>query len=346
MNTAESPVDLLARRSLDRIASAGAALLDVPLVLISVFQDARQIYVGSHGLAKMRADEPSPLCREVAAAGKPIVMQDARRRLPAAACGVWGFELVAYAGVALNLHDPTRMGALAVLTPARRSWQSQDLHVLRCLGDAAAAILDMRAGCEELVGDERRGAAHQIELASAKGKHRTLELEQTSIRDELTGLLNRRGLYSVATAQLDAVHRHSVAGLLLYVDLDGLKATNDHHGHAAGDDLLRSAASVLRASFHDTDTIARLGGDEFVVLATDTPRNHHPAILARLATELARVNEHRDPAIPLAWSLGLVSIEPTVAHSLDNLMSAADRRMYSAKRALRDLVAASNSPDA
>lgn len=346
MNTADGPVDLLARRSLDRIASAAAALLDTPLALISVFEGPRQIYVGSHGLARMRANQPSPLCREVATKHKPIVMQDARRRLPAAARGMWGFDLVAYAGVALNLLDPSRLGALAVLTPARRGWQSQDLHVLRCLADAAAAILDMRAGCEALVDDERRGAAHQIEVASAKGKHRTLELEQTSIRDELTGLLNRRGLFAVATAQLDAVHRHSIAGLLLYVDLDGLKATNDRHGHAAGDDLLRSAARVLRASFHDADTIARLGGDEFVVLSTDTPRNHHPTVLARLATELARVNEHRDPAIPLAWSLGLVSIEPTVAHSLDNLMSAADRQMYSAKRALHDLAAASNSPDA
>jgi diguanylate cyclase (GGDEF)-like protein len=273
-------------------------------------------------------------------------MQDAGRRLPPAARGMWGFELVAYAGVAMNLLDPSRLGTLAVLTPTRRSWQSQDLHILRSLADAAAAILDMREGCEELVGEERRGAAHQIEIASAKGRRRTLELEKTSTRDELTGLLNRRGLFAVATAQLDAVRRLSVGGLLLYVDLDGLKATNDQHGHAAGDDLLRSAATVLRASFRDGDAIARLGGDEFVVLATDTPRNEHPAILARLATELTRVNERRDPEIPLAWSLGLVSIEPKVAHSLDSLMSAADGRMYSAKRALRDLVAARDSPDA
>jgi diguanylate cyclase (GGDEF)-like protein len=344
LNTVDGPVDLLARRSLDRIASAGAALLDVPLVLISAFAGPRQIYVGSHGLAKMRADEPSPLCREVATAGRPIVMQDARRRLPASARGMWGFELVAYAGVPLNLLDPSVLGALAVLTPARRSWQNHELDILRCLAGAAAAILDMRAGCEELVGEERRGAVHKIEIASAKGKRRTLELEMTSIHDELTGLLNRRGLFAAATAQLDAVHRHSVGGLLLYVDLDGLKTTNDRHGHAAGDDLLRSAASVLRASFRATDTIARLGGDEFVVLATATPRDEHPEILARLATELGRANERRDPSIPLAWSVGLVSIEPTVGDSLDSLMSAADRQMYSAKRALHDLVAARDSP--
>jgi diguanylate cyclase (GGDEF)-like protein len=261
-------------------------------------------------------------------------MQDARRRVPAAARGVWGFELVAYAGVALNLLDPARQGALAVLTPARRSWQDHDLHVLRSLADAAAAVLDMRAGYEGLVGEERRGAAHELEIASANDKHHTLELEKTSYRDELTGLLNRRGLFAVATAQLDTVLRHSIGGLLLYVDLDGLKATNDHYGHAAGDELLRSAATVLRTSFREADTIARLGGDEFVVLATDTPHNEHPAILARLTNELTRANTRRDPDIPLAWSLGLVSIDPTAGDSLDTLMSVADQRMYSAKRAL------------
>jgi GAF domain-containing protein len=154
LSTIDAPLEL-ARRSLGRIASAAAGLLDVPLVLISVFDGPRQMYVGSHGLANMRANEPSPLCREVASAGRPIVMQDARRRLPAAARGVWGFELVAYAGVALNLLDPSRVGALAVLTPARRAWQSHDLHVLRCLADAAAAILDMQAGCEASVREAR-----------------------------------------------------------------------------------------------------------------------------------------------------------------------------------------------
>jgi len=344
-STIDGSLDLLARRSLDRIASAAAALLDVPLVLISVIDRQRQIYVGSHGLSELRADEPSPLCREVASTGRPIVMQDARRRLPVDSRGVWGFELGAYAGVALNLIDESRVGSLAVLTPARRGWQTNDLRVLRCLADAAAAILDMQAGGEELLGEERRGAAHELEAASAKGKRRTLELERTSLHDELTGLLNRRGLFAAARAQLDTVYRHSVGGLLLYLDLDGLKETNDLRGHSAGDDLLRSAAAVLRAAFRDGDTVARLGGDEFVVLATDAPRDQHPAILARLATELGRVNEGRDPTIPLAWSIGLASIDPAIAVSLDNLLSAADRRMYSAKQTLRDLVTARHSPD-
>jgi len=224
-----------------------------------------------------------------------------------------------------------------VLASARRAWQRHELNILSCLAEAATAVLDMQDRCDLRVGEERQGAAQQLELASADESRRTAEIVKTSVHDELTGLLNRRGLFAVAPAQLEAVRRHSIGGLLVYVDLDGLKTTNDRHGHAAGDELLRAAASVLRSSFRETDTIARLGGDEFVVLATDTPHAEHPAILARLGAELARANDRRDPAIPLAWSLGLISIEPVLEHSLDDLMSAADRRMYSAKRALHEL---------
>jgi diguanylate cyclase (GGDEF)-like protein len=326
VTTSDGKLDVLARRSLDRIASAAAAVLDVPLVLISVLDGPRQAYVGSHGLSKLGGNEPSSLCREVATTRRPIVMQDARRRLLADTRDAWGFDVIGYAGVVLNLLDPARGGALAALTPARRAWQSRDLDVLRCFADAAAAVLDMRARCDSL------------EAALASVKRHSLEVEITSIHDELTGLLNRRGLFAVARPQLDAVTRHTVGGLLLYVDLDGLNLTNDRFGHAAGDELLRSAASVLRSAFREGDTVARLGGDEFVVIANDTPREDHPAILERLALELGRANEHRDPAIPLAWSLGLVAIDPATVVTLDHLMSAADRLMYSAKRALHDLV--------
>lgn len=156
MNAADEPMDLLVRRSLDQIASAAAALLGAPVVLISVCDGPHQIFVGSHGIATEHAGEPSALCRDVASASRPIVLQDARRRLPARIGNVGGFELAGYAGVPLS---PDRAGAFAAITSAPRAWQSQDLDVLHALAAAAAAVLDMRAGCDELVTDERRSAA-------------------------------------------------------------------------------------------------------------------------------------------------------------------------------------------
>ena len=323
------------RESLEQIAKAAATMLGVPLVLISVFLGRRPIYVCSQGSGSAPAGEPSPLCLQVASAGRPILIQDAQRRIPPASRGAWGSALGGYAGVPLPLLGSPLTGTIAALSPIRRAWQEQDLHLLRSLAAAAAAITSMHVRCEEILDVARREAGLEIAAASAKGKRRTLDLERTSFHDELTGLLNRRGLFAVARAQLAVIRQHAIGGFLLYVDLDGLKATNDRDGHAAGDSLLRSAARVLQVSFRNVDTVARLGGDEFVVIATDAPRNEHPAILARLATELGRVNKGRDTSNPLAWSIGLVSIDPAATISLDRLMSAADRRMYAAKRTLR-----------
>lgn len=155
----DDPLEALVRQSLDQIASAAAALLDVPLVLISVLDGPQQSYVGSHGLSTARANDPSPLCRDVATSGRPIVMQDARTRIPSSARGVWEFELVAYAGMALNLVDSSRTAALGALTPARRAWQTHDLQVLRCLADAASAVLNMHAACGESAATGRRASS-------------------------------------------------------------------------------------------------------------------------------------------------------------------------------------------
>ena len=349
------------RRSLDRIASGAAALLDVPLVLITVLDRGRQIVVGAHGLLD-HVTQPSLLCRDVALSDKPIVVQDTRRRLSSAARHGWGFELVAYAGLPLSI-EGARGGTLGAFSPHRRNWQSHDLLVLRSLASAASAVLDMQshvdsqreitkqqlaaksaayANLESRAADAAVETSERERLTNHDHRRITLELENVSVHDELTGLLNRRGLFSTGATHLAALRRDKLSGLLLYIDIDGLKTTNDRGGHAAGDELLRDAANVLRSTFRDTDTIVRMGGDEFVVLTTDSPSREQP-VLARLAAELRRCNDQRDPALPLAWSLGLVSVDATEALSLDSLMCDADRRMYAAKQSLRAVTLPSSS---
>jgi GAF domain-containing protein len=161
------PMDALERRSLDQIADAAAELLGARVVLISLFDGARQTVVGVHGVAVLRAGAPVSLCRDVAAARRPIVLQDARRRLPGRGAGAWGFDLAGYAGVPLPLRDPDRAGAFAAMTSVARVWQSHDLHVLHCLSAAAAAVLDIRADCNAVV-----RPAHRLDVA-AKTRRRS-----------------------------------------------------------------------------------------------------------------------------------------------------------------------------
>jgi diguanylate cyclase (GGDEF)-like protein len=161
---------------------------------------------------------------------------------------------------------------------------------------------------------------------------RTGELEVLALHDELTGLLNRRGFYAVAGGQLAIARRKGMAGLVLFIDVDGLKGVNDRDGHSSGDALLRLAGSVLRSTFREADTIARVGGDEFVVFSIDTTDQDLITVTDRLSTELARANASASAISQLRWSVGHVCFDGALVISLDALIVEADRRMYAIKR--------------
>lgn len=311
--------------SLDRLASAAAAVLEVPLVVISTFEDHRQLFVGAFGLVggalTARSSDANRACRQIMDCGRPSLVQNMRVRFPDAARHRWGgFDISGYAGVPLASSAGACIGTLSAFDRKPRTWRPRDLVVLRAFGDAAAAVLEL----ERQLAGERQAAVVEHD--------RTDALHETSLRDELTGLLNRRGFFVAADVQLAAARRSGAPGLVLFFDLDGLKTTNDTHGHADGDELLRRAATVLRATFRESDTIGRLGGDEFVVLATDAPEQDARAVGVRLASELARINRQNSGRIPLTWSCGSVAIDPAGLESLERLVVEADRRMYKSKR--------------
>lgn len=182
LSSPADPMNLIARTSLDQIASTAAALLlDVRVVLISVFDGELEIVVGSHGVGGVHADKPSSLCRDVATTRRPILVQDARRRLPGRMPDARGFDVAGYAGVPMSLRDPDRAGVFAAMTSVPRAWQGQDLHVLQALAAAAAAVLDMRAACDELVSSATPTSEDRFELATSKRD--TLDLEPTPLHD-------------------------------------------------------------------------------------------------------------------------------------------------------------------
>jgi|GEM_PF-6716363 len=157
-------------------------------------------------------------------------------------------------------------------------------------------------------------------------------LRAQAIRDDLTGLHNRRGFLVLAEQKLVAAKRSSVSCLLLYLDMDEFKAINDGHGHAAGDAALIEVAGILRRTFRESDVVARVGGDEFVVLARCDGADAEAAIRERLRVHLEAANETACRPYSLSLCVGAAAWDPAAPISLEALMAAADVRMLEEKR--------------
>jgi len=158
------------------------------------------------------------------------------------------------------------------------------------------------------------------------------ELRALSISDELTGLYNRRGFFTLAEQQMKMAKRMKLGVLLVSADLNGMKGINDRYGHHEGDRALRESSDILRKSFRESDIIARIGGDEFVILMIEKPGIDQEVLAARLKSNLDRHNAVAGRVYALSISVGMVSCGPESNISLDELMKRADILMYNQKR--------------
>jgi diguanylate cyclase (GGDEF)-like protein len=174
--------------------------------------------------------------------------------------------------------------------------------------------------------------AERLEAMITDLSGRERQARVAALRDPLTGLANRRLLLDRLEQAMGGLGEGDHQVGLLFVDLDGFKAINDRHGHAAGDDLLVAVAAALGSVVRSTDTLARIGGDEFVVVM---PRVGSPFDAEQVARRfLLRLRA------PLAGSWGELEVRlsiglavaPQDGGSAAALLRAADRAMYSAKQ--------------
>ncbi len=156
---------------------------------------------------------------------------------------------------------------------------------------------------------------------------RTSELRELALRDELTGLYNRRGFLALAEHQLKGHQRNQFPLVLFYADLDGLKTVNDTWGHDAGDDAIRTAARILIESFRGEDLVARMGGDEFVMLVPGCTPEDAAGLASRLTLAFAQESKGR-----YGISLGWVAVDPGVTKPLEEWLVLADEALYRVKQ--------------
>jgi diguanylate cyclase (GGDEF)-like protein/PAS domain S-box-containing protein len=158
------------------------------------------------------------------------------------------------------------------------------------------------------------------------------ELEAMALTDEMTGLYNRRGFFTLATRELKRAQRLNNGMLLFYADLDGLKEINDQYGHEEGDRALVAASQILAQTFRSSDIISRIGGDEFAILVVDADASLMEKLLLRLYRLINNHNARKTHRYKLAVSVGDGVYDPQKPTTLDELISDADQRMYKMKK--------------
>jgi len=171
-------------------------------------------------------------------------------------------------------------------------------------------------------------------LAKAVGDlqefNRTLNI--LSIRDELTGLLNRRGFFDAVQKELDVSGENAQEFLVIFADIDGMKSINDVYGHEEGDAAIRGTAEMLRKVFRADDVIARMGGDEFIVYARHAAPSFFEKVQERAELILAEIRAVSPKPYRLSVSLGCACFDPHTPLGLSELLKVADQHLYEEKR--------------
>lgn len=160
------------------------------------------------------------------------------------------------------------------------------------------------------------------------------EMAYQAHTDPLTGLLNRRAFLDEVSRHIARLDRESLAGTLLYIDMDGFKGVNDRFGHALGDQVLVHFTAILRRLVRPSDLIARLGGDEFAIWLGGADK----LTAAERADELCTTAPAGMQAVlPAAYpdlgvSIGIAMRQPGSMEPIGDVLRRADQAMYEVKR--------------
>ncbi len=191
---------------------------------------------------------------------------------------------------------------------------------------------------------DRLAAIAAIAIESMLNRER---LRRAGMTDGLTGVHNRRYFDHRSLIEFSQAVRHRYPLACLFLDIDHFKAINDRHGHPTGDEVLRQVGGLIQRSLRTGDLAARYGGEEFVVLLprTDEAGAREVAERIRQMVQDAPFVTPEGGTVSATLSVGLAML-PVEATSFGDLLAAADRAVYEAKRRGRNCTVVDESPAA
>jgi len=229
-----------------------------------------------------------------------------------------------------------RMGAVMASETAMSGFERRRDEVGTLMASFNKMLLTIEQQAAEINTFATRLDAAYKELESTNAR-----LKETSFKDEVTGLYNRRFFSLRLEEELSRYRRFNHPVSVVLLDLDGFKAVNDEFGHTVGDETLREVAQILMKHSRGINVVSRYGGDEFAVLLVETSKAG-----ARLYADRIRevVAKHPFPhGKVVTASFGVASLPDDETGTAEDLFRASDEALYAAKRAGKNQVAATPS---
>jgi diguanylate cyclase (GGDEF)-like protein len=327
-------VDLLAvvpRREIDAVVhhrqllafgAAALTMVALALVILLLLPGGRSALRGFAGRRGQRSS--LALFGEViAAAHDPRALLPVILETTVSATGAMGGLLIWDGETVAEIGSDSR--------PAERLVLSLDDEVGDRLLVLHAPRLGFTAADRELAGSLAGHGRIALDNARLHGVVR-----RQAVTDDLTDLANRRKFMDALRQEVARSGRLETPLALVLFDLDHFKLINDRCGHQAGDDVLRSAADIIRARVRETDLAARIGGEEFAVILPGTGIVGAVSLAENLRADISEGVELPDEDLTLTASFGVA--EHRRGEPAETLIGVADRAMYQAKAEGRDRV--------
>jgi two-component system cell cycle response regulator len=179
-----------------------------------------------------------------------------------------------------------------------------------------------------------RAGRQQLASANETLRQKNRELEQLSVTDGLTGLVNHRALMQRLNEEGIRSQRNSRPFTVIMTDVDHFKSYNDQFGHPEGDQVLKQVAAILKDCTRTVDCVARYGGEEFAVLLPETEMPGAMEVAERIRS---RIESADFPNRKITLSIGVAEF-PRDAETTADIMVIADQALYVAKRQGRNQV--------
>jgi diguanylate cyclase (GGDEF)-like protein len=299
-------LDTQPEQPFDKIVGLVRTVLSVPIATVTLVDNDRQWFKAQQGLAVSETERSISFCTHTIRQREPLVVRDAREdpRFATSPLVTGAPFIRAYAGAPLRTPEGYNVGALCAIDTRPRDFSTAELAILSSF---ALLVVDQ------------------------------LELRQIASRDQLTGTLTRRGFIEQCNQEIARFRRNGRPGALVLLDLDHFKAINDTHGHPAGDEVLRQAASLCSAAGRPADSLGRIGGEEFALLLPETDVGDALAAAERLRAAIeAHVFRLRSGTeVRITASLGVAALDASI-DSAEGWLAAADRPLYAAKEGGRN----------